>query len=1671
MIELYGSNCMYLLPILQCQVLIHMRLRFLFFLFAYVLFGLTADAQRIVGQDTLYGNEWLEAGQQYWKLRVGEDKIVRITGSDLVSAGINLSLISSEQFTVYAFGDKLPVLVEQASPSAFTLTDAFVFVAEKNSSRFDEWLVDNPDDLLHPNLSLYSDTASYYLTFEEGPHPRYQQANQQGAGVPITTSMQVDVIASWAAGFINPNEQRYVYRSRYTPDEGFSSGLRTNFNYTQQLPGWVNGSTAQLEVSLVGSNDVAHNFTLSLNDVAIVQDSFFGSERRKYMLAHENETGATSLKLSHLGSSSSDRLAFGEIKTSYLRSGSLGLPDFLKGRLTVSSDQQVYFQQTSNSSRLPYAFGSVQNQSLVVLQRGDSVLVQVPSSTSSTELVVGIAVDPTTLVPWTFRPQILSRDEDYILLTSRKLLNSGGSNTVVDDYEAYRRSLAGGAHSVLRLEVEDLFDQFGFGVDNHPQAIRNAVHYYRTQLPNLQYLFLLGKGRTYNELRTPAQLSAATNFYLPTYGFPASDFSFSCWPGTLEPTLSTARFPAESLAEVENYLIKVRTTERGLQDPSTEDLVWRQRFLHLGGGNEPNQQSRIRQRLKQYATELENSPKSGEGFEAYRISNVPVETSQLDDIFGVINDGVGLVNFFGHSSQGVLGFNIDNPSRYQNSETLPVFFAMGCLAGDVHRAGKGISEGFVNQRNGGMIFAAASLSESFESDAGILIGDVYQYWSEPWSGDPTVGRILTDALAQYGRRSTSDRNGYVTEQFQLIGDPAVRLYSPETADYTWADKRISASPQLVDPSIQTVVVEANLYNLGRRTGDSVMVVLAHVFPKGGEKLDTLFVQDPGFRTTLRWELPSETDSLGHHKFYLKVDPLNLINEQVQTSSEINNTYNVRFTEDFGYTVIGNAADALYPPERAYVNCPLTLLGASSNPAAPVRDYKFELSDSPGFSRLLNQGIVSQAGGIISWNPGQLQEEETYFWRVAPVQGDSLTAGYSIGSFTCSSIPNQGIAFDHPTHFKVPEASTRVFIDSTEMWRFPRHRNEIEITNLNRQGSDYPRFTANGQFIEANYGNDIRSGVYVAVYDTLELWHIDNPAGGLYGTETPASWRARHVFGFRTHDAVNRQEVVTFIDSIIPDGQYVGFWTIQGGNDVYNIDQWQSDSLVYGRTIFDALEDQGAVRVRELEQTGDVPYIFTFRQNRGPLTEVIATQVSDTLRVELPLEGYWFEGSYQSNSSIVVDSIEAVELIVDDTRNLSELNFRWSLIGTDQLGTIDTLYAGRNLAVDLSGQISSEKSYSLRAYWQCMDTLERKPLNIVGMRVKCSPLPELVWNHQARKQGEVLEVAYGDSIIVYSELFNASQHAVPSTSLLATLRSESGYTVSDTLSIQGIAPLSSRAIRQSFINRTSTLEDAVVRLEANRPSSQVEQNTGNNLLALNSRLDADESVPTVRILANGAQFVKGSLLPSNSVFSFIVKDNVPIFESLYTRWQLQHTKPNGDQEILAIQGAQFDVDDANPGQVDIRWTPEVLEDGMHALTISVQDESGNSPSVQVGQSFEIVNETSLSEIVPYPNPATDNVRFFYELTGAETLSNFQVDIYTMSGRLVTSLGEAELGTLRPGRNLTEFGWFPSTQYGERLAKGTYLYRFTALDAGGDAIKQREVSMNKYTKSGFGKLVLL
>ncbi len=147
---------------------------------------------------------------------------------------------------------------------------------------------------------------------------------------------------------------------------------------------------------------------------------------------------------------------------------------------------------------------------------------------------------------------------NYLIISNPVLYTGSHGNNPVVDYQNYRISPAGGSYNAQVMDINELTDQFAFGIQKHPLAIKNFLNYARnTFYQKPEFVFLIGRGMAYTEYRAN---SADPNVELlnlvPTFGFPASDPMLASANGAGSVNITPiGRLSVVRGTEVEDYLV------------------------------------------------------------------------------------------------------------------------------------------------------------------------------------------------------------------------------------------------------------------------------------------------------------------------------------------------------------------------------------------------------------------------------------------------------------------------------------------------------------------------------------------------------------------------------------------------------------------------------------------------------------------------------------------------------------------------------------------------------------------------------------------------------------------------------------------------------------------------------------------------------------------------------------------------------------------------------------------------------------------------------------------------------------------------------------------------------------------------------------------------------------
>jgi len=264
---------------------------------------------------------------------------------------------------------------------------------------------------------------------------------------------------------------------------------------------------------------------------------------------------------------------------------------------------------------------------------------------------------------------------------------------------------------------------------------------------------------------------------------------------------------------------------------------------------------------------------------------------------------------------------------------------------------------------------------------------------------------------------------------------------------------------------------------------------------------------------------------------------------------------------------------------------------------------------------------------------------------------------------------------------------------------------------------------------------------------------------------------------------------------------------------------------------------------------------------------------------------------------------------------------------------------------------------------------------------------------------------------------------------------------------------------------------------NPSPGQKEEYLENNQYKITYNVNGDKTNPILDVAFDGRKIMNGEIIAPNPTISIGVNDENKYLirqdaSGIVVELQRPCGQANCPYERVNLNGGEVTIYPAGSNnKFELRYKPGSLPDGKYSLRVQATDVSGNPSGVKpYTVQFEIVNETTISNFLPYPNPFSSKMRFVYTLTG-EIPDQIRIQILTVTGKIVRQIFQDELGPLYIGTHQTDFFWDGTDDYGDQLANGLYLYKVVAKK-NGQEIKQREnTSVDGMFKDGYGKLYVL
>ena len=214
---------------------------------------------------------------------------------------------------------------------------------------------------------------------------------------------------------------------------------------------------------------------------------------------------------------------------------------------------------------------------------------------------------------------------------------------------------------------------------------------------------------------------------------------------------------------------------------------------------------------------------------------------------------------------------------------------------------------------------------------------------------------------------------------------------------------------------------------------------------------------------------------------------------------------------------------------------------------------------------------------------------------------------------------------------------------------------------------------------------------------------------------------------------------------------------------------------------------------------------------------------------------------------------------------------------------------------------------------------------------------------------------------------------------------------------------------------------------------------------------DENGPEIRLYMNDESFAFGGTTDESPSLLAIVADSNGV-----------NTVGNGiGHDITAVLDDnasstinlndfyQADLDSYQSGKVVYPFSN--LSEGTHNLKLKIWDVYNNSSEAYT--EFVVAESATLAleHVLNYPNPFTTRTSFMFEHNQPCNSLDVQVQVFTVSGKLVKTINETVLSN---GFRNDPIEWDGLDDYGQKIGRGVYLYNLKVKTPDGQKAEQIE-----------------
>ena len=207
--------------------------------------------------------------------------------------------------------------------------------------------------------------------------------------------------------------------------------------------------------------------------------------------------------------------------------------------------------------------------------------------------------------------------------------------------------------------------------------------------------------------------------------------------------------------------------------------------------------------------------------------------------------------------------------------------------------------------------------------------------------------------------------------------------------------------------------------------------------------------------------------------------------------------------------------------------------------------------------------------------------------------------------------------------------------------------------------------------------------------------------------------------------------------------------------------------------------------------------------------------------------------------------------------------------------------------------------------------------------------------------------------------------------------------------------------------------------------------------INKDAPEDNEGPEIQLYMNDENFVSGGMTDSSPMILAKLADE----NGINTTSGIGHdiiAYIDGDETNPIVLNDYYEAEEDDYTQGKVSYNMHDLEKGPHTLTFKAWDVYNNSSTAEL--QFVVTEEDNLKieKVLNYPNPFHDYTEFWFNHNRPYEPLEAQVQVFTVSGKLVWSKSEVVNTEGFLSRDIT---WDGKDDFGSAIGKGVYVYKLS------------------------------